>query len=106
MIKYEAPVVFDIIMKMTPKSMLGEPPLLLIKIVCRNSEDPSFKKKKFVRYLDEYARLGLYCKRPKRLTPNRREYYEAIRYKKMEKYMYENREKVSNMMKNQENKIN
>lgn len=101
MLKYEVPVVFDIIMKMTPKPMLGEPPLLLVKTVCRNSDDPSLRKKKLTRYLEEYARLGLYCKRPKILTPERRGYYEAIRERKMDRYICENKERISVMMKNQ-----
>ncbi|GAB6119738.1 hypothetical protein [Dysgonomonas termitidis] len=100
MLKYEAPVVFDIIMKMTPKPMLGEPPLLLVKTVCRNSEDPSFRKKKFTRYLDEYARLGLYCKRPKKLSPERTAYYTSIRKKKLEAYVNKNKEQIAVLLEN------
>lgn len=33
-------------------------PLLFIKIVCRNSNDHSFKKTKFLRYLKKYAEVG------------------------------------------------
>jgi len=95
MLKYEVPVVFDIITKMTPDSMPGEPPLLLIRIICRNSNDSSLRKAKFSRYLEEYARSGLYCKRPKLLTPQRKEYYEAIRKKKLGKYMVENKDRIS-----------
>lgn len=45
-------------------------PLLFIKIVCRNSNDHSFKKTKFLRYLKKYAEVGGgNCRRLKRLTP-------------------------------------
>ncbi|WP_206759853.1 hypothetical protein [Dysgonomonas sp. GY75] len=95
MLKYEAPVVFDIIMRMTPVSMAGEPPLLLIKTICKSSDDTSLKKPKFFRYLEEYARLGLFCKRPKILTEERKIYYEAIRKKKLDMYMKENKDRIS-----------
>jgi hypothetical protein len=95
MLRYEAPVVFDIIMRMTPPTMAGEPPLLLIKTICKSSDDPSLKKPKFFRYLEEYARLGLFCKRPKILTEERKIYYEAIRKKKLDMYMKENKDRIS-----------
>jgi hypothetical protein len=47
------------------------------------------------RYLKEYAGRELYCKGPKRLTPEREKYYE--RKRKMEEYIGENRERIEKM---------
>lgn len=94
MLKYEVPVVYDIIMNMTPVSAFAEPSYLLIKTICKGSSDPSLKKGKFFRYLEEYAQLGLYCKRPKVLTAKRKVYYESIRKKKMERFIERNRERI------------
>lgn len=99
MLKYEVPLVYDIIMDMTPPSTFPEPSYLLIKIICKGSSDPSLKKGKFFRYLEEYAQLGLYCKRPKLLTPQRKAYYDALRKKKMERFIERNRERIEGMMK-------
>lgn len=93
-LKYEVPVVYDIIMDMTPPAVFPEPPLLLVQRVCKASPDPSLKKAKFFRYLDEYAAWGLYCKRPKLLTPERDAYYEKLRKNKLEIYIRENWEKI------------
>ncbi|MDR2005413.1 MAG: hypothetical protein LBQ74_20510 [Prevotella sp.] len=98
MLKYEVPAVFDIIMKMTSASMCGEPPLLLVKTVCKSSDDPSLKKPKFFRYLEEYAWLGLYCKRPKILTPERAAYYTSVRKKKLEVYINKNKDQISTLI--------
>lgn len=97
MLKYEVPVVYDIIMGMTPVCTFSEPPYLLIKTICEGSLDPSLKKRKFFRYLEEYAQLGLFCKRPKVLTDKRKVYYESIRKKKMEKFIEENKEKIERL---------
>lgn len=97
LLKYEVPVVYGIIMNMTPASAFPEPSYLLIKTVCKGSSDPSLKKGKFFRYLEEYAKQGLYCKRPKVLTPQRKVYYEAIRKKKMERFIERNRERVERL---------
>lgn len=103
MLKYETPVVFDIIMNMTPPAVIKEPPLLLIRMICRASKDPSFKKKKFFKYLEEYARLGLCCKRPRKLTSKREAYYKSIREKKMKSFIKQNRDKIE-LLRKQENK--
>lgn len=99
MLRYEVPVVYDIIMNMTLPSVFPEPSYLLIKTICKGSSDPSLRKSKFYRYLEEYAELGLYCKRPKTLTPERKVYYEAIRKKKMDRFIEENRERIEGMRK-------
>lgn len=94
MIRQEAPVVFKIIMNLTPKGVFPEPSCELISLVCRASRDSSFKKAKFRRYLAEYRTTGLYCKRGKKLTPKRQVYYEAIRKKKMASFIRKNRKKL------------
>ena len=95
MLKYEVPVVYDIIMDMTPVSVFPEPSYLLIVTICKGSSDPSLKKGKFFRYLEEYAELGLYCKRPKVLTSKRKVYYDEIRKKKLEKFIEQNSDKIN-----------
>ena len=95
MLKYEVPVVFDIIMQSIPPGLFAEPSVYLIEKICNASPDPSLKKAKFARYLEEYVRKGLYCNRPKVITPERRAYYDAIRRKKLEKYIHKNREMIT-----------
>ena len=84
-------------MNLTPKGAFPEPSCELIKIVCKASRDSSFKKAKFRRYLAEYETTGLYCRRGKRLTPERTKYYETIRKRKLERYIKRNRKKLSEM---------
>jgi hypothetical protein len=86
-LKYEVPVVYDVIMQMTPAAVFPEPSLMLVGTVCKASQDPSLTKPKFLRYLDEYEAWGLYCKRPKRLTPEKETYYEGVRQRKLEAYI-------------------
>ena len=97
MIKQEAPVVFNILMNLTPKTAFQEPSIELIKLVCRASRDPSFRKAKFRRYLSEYETTGLYCKRGKKLTLNRKVYYEALRKRKMKVFIRQNKRKIARM---------
>lgn len=49
---------------------------------------------KFRRYLDEYRRDGVYCRRGKRLTPERKAYYEGICRRKREEYIRRNRRRL------------
>lgn len=97
MIKHEAPVVFNVIINLTPGGVFPAPSCELIKLVCKASRDPSFKKAKFRRYLSEYETTGLYCKRGKKLTPSRKSYYETIRKRKLEQYIRKNRKKIKYM---------
>ena len=90
MLKYEAPAVFSIILNLTPRAVFPEPKVELIEQVCRASGDPSLRKPKFFRYLEEYRDMGIYCRRPKRLTPERTLYYERLRKKKLECFIKEN----------------
>lgn len=97
MLKYEAPVVFDLIRELSPVSRKNNPSVKLIKTVCSASNDRSFRKPKFQRYLEEYERLGVYCNRGKTLTPDREAYYERIRKVKLSKYIKKNREEVERL---------
>ena len=91
MLKHEVPVVYQIIMNSLPKGELSSPTPQLIFTVCKASKDPSFQKPKFFRYLEQYRVQGIYCKRAKRLTPERKQYYERIRQKKIRKFISQNR---------------
>lgn len=91
MLKYEVPPVYDIIMSLTQPDVFQEPSYLLVKLVCDKSTDPSFGKKKYFRYLEEYREQGLFCKRPKKLTPDRAKYYKILRKKKMTNFIIEHR---------------
>lgn len=91
MLKYEVPVVYSIIMNMTPKVPFPAPLIAVIESVCRASTDPSLRKPKFARYLAEYEKGSIYCKRGKRITPERAAFYEAIRKKKLKRFIRENK---------------
>lgn len=91
MLKHEIPVVYTILMNSIPKGEVSSPSPSLIFKVCKASKDPSFKKNKFFRYFEEYKKYGLYCKRGKRLTPERRIYYERLRKKKMKDFIFRNK---------------
>lgn len=95
MLRYEVPVVYDVLMKLLPFSYWPEPPFEVVRTVCAASDDPSLKKQKFYRYLEEYRRTGLYCRRPKELTPERRIYYQRLRQKKLDRYLAANRARIS-----------
>ena len=94
MLRYEMPVVYYLLRRLSPPAPLFEPEWQLIDSVCRASKDSSYKKPKFKRYLEEYARDGVYCKRGKQLTPGRLAYYDSIRRKKLEVYIQENRKRL------------
>lgn len=87
MLKYETPVVFDIIIDLSPQHRKKCPDAKLISAVCSASDDPAFDKPKFRVYLDEYIRNGVYCKRGKKLTAERKRYYERIRRNKLASYI-------------------
>lgn len=94
MLRYEMPVVYYLLRRLSPPAPLFEPEWQLVDSVCRASKDPSYKKPKYKRYLEEYARDGVYCKRGKRLTPERLVYYESIRRKKLAAFVRENRKRL------------
>lgn len=86
-------------MQSTPSSLFPEPSPEVIEIIARASKDPSFLKKKFIRYLEEYREHGLYCRRGKKLTPERKAYYESIQKQKLKKFILNNRKKIKTLKK-------
>lgn len=94
MLKYETPVVYNILMNTLSAFSCLAPPIEVIEMVCKASQDISFKKPKFERYLREYVKTGLYCHRPKRLTPEREVYYKRIRSFKLAAFIQKNQKKI------------
>lgn len=93
-LKYEVPVVYDILRNMTPPGPFFEPPYLLVQKVCAASGDTSLRKSKFYRYLEEYKQQGLFCRRAKNLTPGREAYYRSLREKKLQRFIAANRRRI------------
>ena len=71
MLRYEMPVVYHLLRRLCATQQPFEPDWQVIRSVAEASKDPSCGKAKFRRYLDEYRRDGVYCRRGKRLTPER-----------------------------------
>lgn len=86
MLKYETPLEYSLIMEGTPRCRFSEPSYDLIKTICETSGDMSFNKKKFKTYLEEYKEQGIYCDRPKKLTPEREAYYNKLKLNKIKTY--------------------
>lgn len=99
LLKYETPLEYDLIINSIPTHPFPEPPIEVIEIVTKASKDPTFKKEKFFRYLEEYRKNGLCCRRAKKLTTERMVYYESIRDKKMELFIKRNKQRINNMKK-------
>ena len=78
MLRYEMPVVYHLLRRLCATQQPFEPDWQVIRSVAEASKDPSCGKAKFRRYLDEYRRDGVYCRRGKRLTPERKAYYEGM----------------------------
>lgn len=109
MMKYETPLEYNILMKKADVSnYFYEPPIAQIKLLASASEDPSFKKPKFKKYLEEYEKDGLCCGRPKILTEKRRIYYNDMFEKKMaerkKKYIPQAKKNIRNIQKANEAK--
>lgn len=85
MLRYEMPVVYHLLRRLCATQQPFEPDWQVIRSVAEASKDPSCGKAKFRRYLDEYRRDGVYCRRGKRLTPERKAYYEGICRRKRER---------------------
>lgn len=94
LLKYEMPVVYDIVMEQCKNQPFPHPSPQVIELVSRASKDPTYRKPKFRRCMDEYIATGICCKRAKILTPNLKVYYESIRKKKMEAFIAGNRKKI------------
>lgn len=99
MLKHETPVVYSVLMNTLIRTSNSEPSVELIEVICRASQDISFKKPKFQRYLKEYARCGLYCHRPKRMTPEREAYYKRIKNVKLLAFIQKNQKMIGLTMK-------
>lgn len=91
MLRYEMPVVYHLLKKLCYGQQPFEPDWRVIDAVARASKDASYHKPKFRRYLEEYSRKGLCCRRGKRLTPERKAYYEGIRRRKVAEFIRVNR---------------
>ena len=72
MLRYEMPVVYHLLRRLYHRQQPFEPDWHVIELVAEASKDPSFRKAKFSRYLEDYRRNGVYCRRGKRLTPGRK----------------------------------
>lgn len=94
MLKHEIPVVYSILMNTIPASSNLAPSPEVVEMVCKASKDISFKKPKFERYLREYVKTGLYCHRPKRLTPEREVYYRRLRSLKLAAFIQKNQKRI------------
>lgn len=94
MLCYEMPVVYRMLRRLCPAGTRFEPDWQVVDAVARLSGDSSYLKPKFRRYLEEYARTGVYCRRGKRITPSRREYYRNLCRRKMEEYIRRNRKRL------------
>jgi hypothetical protein len=90
MLKYEVPQVYDLIQSLTPIKKRKAPPVEIIRTVCAASPDPSLRKPKFHRWLEQYERSGVCCRRPKLPTPERMAFYYNLRRRKLECSMNEN----------------
>lgn len=105
MLKYEVPEVFDLILSLSPKCKRKAPPVIIIRTVCAASPDPSLRKPKFFRWLEEYERSGVMCGRPTLPTAQRIVYYHNLRKHKLESRQREMEEENS-LMDNSENDFN
>ena len=87
MLRYEMPVVYHLLRRLCATQQPFEPDWQVIRSVAEASKDPSCGK-------DEYRRDGVYCRRGKRLTPERKAYYEGICRRKREEYIRRNRRRL------------
>ena len=84
-------MVYFVLKKLCSAQSVFEPDWHVIESVARASKDASYRKPKFRRYLEEYSRNGLFCRRGKVLTPRRKTYYEGICRRKIEYFIQQNR---------------
>lgn len=87
LLKYEAPIEYELIMFSTPKSIFPEPSIKVIEAITLASPNPVFQKNKFFRYLEDYKKNKLFCIRAKILTAKRKIFYERIQMNQIKKYI-------------------
>lgn len=87
LLKYEAPIEYELIMSSTPKSIFPEPSIKVIEAITLASPNPVFQKNKFFRYLEDYKKNKLFCIRAKILTAKRKIFYERIQMNQIKKYI-------------------
>lgn len=87
LLKYEAPIEYELIMSSTPRSVFPEPKIKVIEAITLASPSPVFQKNKFFRYLEEYRKNKLCCERAKILTPKRKDFYERMQMNQIKKYI-------------------
>lgn len=94
MLRYEVPLVYHLLYILAPRHTRFEPEWEVVKAVCDASDDPSLRKPKFYRYLEEYRQHGVCCRRAKRLTPSRLAYYESVRRRKISDFVTRHRDEL------------
>ena len=88
MIKYETPLVFDLIEASSVKRVVFfAPDPDLVESVCLASKDGAFSKPKFKRYMAEYRKYGIYPPRAKKMTAVRLIYYKSVRFNNQERQL-------------------
>lgn len=97
LLRYETPVVYDVLMMVCPARQREEPPPQIVEIVCAASGEAAFRKPKFLRYLELYRREGVCCRRGKRMTPERERYYEALRRTRLDNYIFRHWEEIERL---------
>ena len=86
-IKYEAPIEYDIIMSSCTTGAFPEPDVGVIEIVANASIDPLFKKPRFWRYFEVYKRDGCFAPRAMKLTPFLKQKYDRVVENKIKSYV-------------------
>lgn len=76
LLKLEAPTEFDLIVTLGGSSA---PSADLIEQLSYASLNPLFRKAKFRKGLIEYRKTGLYCGKPRQITPQIESYYIKLR---------------------------
>lgn len=97
MLRYEMPVVYHLLKQLCAAQEPFEPDWRVVESVARLSNDASYCKPKFRRYLEKYRCEGLYCRRGKRLTPERKAYYASIRRRKVAAFIRQNRQRLQTL---------
>lgn len=86
MLKYETPLEYNLIMNASSNSPFPVPDVDIIELITNASDNDSFSKPKFKRYLNEYRENGIVCSRAKILTPERKLFYDRVRKSKIKNF--------------------